>query len=193
MAPSTPRRVGGEGNAESVSTKQCRKCHTAKPLSDFPKDRTSKDGLYSRCRSCVAIEGRERRDRDPEAFKRKAAERMRRWRKRNPERTTQLQRGWYRRAKLRALVAYSQDPPTCSCCGEATLGFLTIDHIDGGGNAHRRELGGGSSLLIWLQRQGYPEGFQVLCFNCNAGRYWNGGDCPHLGGDIVNNSNLLPA
>ena len=122
-----------------------------------------------------------------------ANQRMRAWRKRNPERSAQLRREWYRRAKLRTLVAYSQDPPTCTCCGEATLGFLTIDHIDGGGNAHRRELGGGSSLLIWLQKQGYPAGFQVLCFNCNAGRYWNGGDCPHLGSDIVNNPNLLPA
>jgi hypothetical protein len=29
------------------------------------------------------------------------------------------------------------------------------------------------------QKHGYPEGFQVLCMNCNWGRYRNGGVCPH--------------
>ena len=172
--------------------KECRKCHTAKSLSDFPKDRTSKDGLYSRCRSCVAIEDRARRDRDPEAFKRKAAERMRKWRKHNPERVAVHYRNWYRKLKLSTLIAYSQDPPTCACCGEANPGFLTIDHINGGGNAHRREVGGGNNLLVWLKKQGYPAGFQVLCFNCNAGRYWNGGSCPHLG-NVVHDTDLLEA
>ncbi len=26
-----------------------------------------------------------------------------------------------------------------------------------------------------------PEGFQVLCWNCNLGKYYNGGVCPHRG------------
>ena len=172
--------------------KECRKCHTAKSLSDFPKDRTSKDGLYSRCRSCCAKDTRARRDRDPDRYRTMANDRMRAWRNRNPERSAKLQREWYRRAKHRALVAYSQDPPSCACCGETNLGFLTIDHINGGGNAHRRELGGGGTLLVWLRKQGYPDGFQVLCFNCNAGRYWNGGTCPHLGGDVVHDADFLP-
>lgn len=159
--------------------KECRKCHVSKLFSAFPRDRTSKDGLYSRCRSCVATEDRARRDRNPVRHRTMANERMRAWRKRNPERATQLYREWYRRAKLRALIAYSQDPPDCACCGEGDIGFLTIDHTHGGGNAHRREVGGGNNLLVWLKKQGYPEGFQVLCFNCNAGRYWNGGECPH--------------
>ena len=27
--------------------------------------------------------------------------------------------------------------------------------------------------------QDFPEGFQILCFNCNAGKHRNGGRCPH--------------
>ena len=31
----------------------------------------------------------------------------------------------------------------------------------------------------WLRRNSYPEGFQVLCHNCNLGKKINGGVCPH--------------
>ena len=68
----------------------------------------------------------------------------------------------------------------CKCCGETIERFLTIDHMNGGGIQHRKELGGGQKLYPWLQRNNYPEGFQILCFNCNCGRYLNGGICPHL-------------
>jgi hypothetical protein len=30
-----------------------------------------------------------------------------------------------------------------------------------------------------LRKNGFPEGFQVLCANCNIGRHINGGICPH--------------
>ena len=55
--------------------------------------------------------------------------------------------------------------------------FLQIDHIDGGGTKHRREIGVGM-LYKWLRRNNYPAGFQTLCANCNfaKGRY---GKCPH--------------
>lgn len=70
----------------------------------------------------------------------------------------------------------------CVCCGETILQFLTIDHIDGGGNKERKCLGsnpGGSAIIRRIVRQGYPDGLQVLCWNCNCGRALNGGICPH--------------
>lgn len=77
--------------------------------------------------------------------------------------------------KLAAFTAYGG--PCCKCCGERTPEFLTIDHINGGGNHHRRtEIGTG--IYRWLQMQGYPAGYQVLCFNCNAGK-GAGRECPH--------------
>lgn len=67
----------------------------------------------------------------------------------------------------------------CKCCGESNQAFLTIDHINGGGTKHRKD-GSivGNSFYRWLRNQGYPDGYQVLCFNCNCakGLY---GRCPH--------------
>jgi len=67
----------------------------------------------------------------------------------------------------------------CACCGETDIRFLTIDHVDGDGAQHRKLIGGGGNTYKWLRQNGYPSGFQVLCYNCNMGRYRNGGICPH--------------
>lgn len=77
----------------------------------------------------------------------------------------------------------------CKCCGEHRFEFLTIDHKNGGGIQHRRELEkhlgykhghvGGSYFYRWLKKKGFPKkGFQLLCANCNfaKGHY---GCCPH--------------
>lgn len=69
----------------------------------------------------------------------------------------------------------------CTCCGIDDWRFLTIDHINGGGNEHRRELGtvGGQPFFRWLRNNGYPkDNFQVLCMNCNVAKSWYG-QCPH--------------
>lgn len=65
----------------------------------------------------------------------------------------------------------------CVCCGETTPAFLEIDHINGSGNKHRREVGC-ANMYVWLIKHNYPKGFQVLCSNCNKakGVY---GVCPH--------------
>jgi hypothetical protein len=55
---------------------------------------------------------------------------------------------------------------------------LTIDHVNNNGAQHRRTMGEGS-ISSWLKTHGWPDGFQVLCFNCNCGRQYNGGICPH--------------
>ena len=72
----------------------------------------------------------------------------------------------------------------CACCGEDNERFLEIDHIDNGGNRHRKQLksaNGGRhySFYRWLRENGYPAGYQTLCSNCNIGKYRNGGFCPH--------------
>ena len=69
----------------------------------------------------------------------------------------------------------------CACCGESELDFLTIDHIYNDGNEHRKKfnIGPGKETYRWLRRNDYPDGFQVLCFNCNLGKRINKGICPH--------------
>ena len=81
---------------------------------------------------------------------------------------------WRRRRLDTVLTHYGGK---CACCGETEREFLHIDHVDGGGKAHRRALGG-NRIEAWLLRHGLPEGFRVLCANCNLalGRL---GFCPH--------------
>jgi hypothetical protein len=67
----------------------------------------------------------------------------------------------------------------CACCGETCLEFLSLDHIAGGGAIHRKEVGGGGiKMYYWLIANDFPEGYRVLCHNCNQaiGAY---GYCPH--------------
>lgn len=68
----------------------------------------------------------------------------------------------------------------CACCGEARREFLAIDHVEGGGNKHRREnnLKSGVAFTRWLKKNGFPEGFRVLCHNCNSAMGYYG-YCPH--------------
>jgi len=95
-----------------------------------------------------------------------------------------------RELKLAALMAYGG--PSCACCKEEHLEFLTIDHIEKNGAEHRREMlkekgwkgdergMSGSHTYLWLKQNNYPPGFRVLCFNCNfsLGHF---GYCPHGG------------
>ncbi len=69
---------------------------------------------------------------------------------------------------------------SCSCCGENEPLFLEIDHINNDGKAHRNKIGNSSKALIyWLIQNNFPDGFQILCSNCNQGKKRNGGICPH--------------
>ena len=82
--------------------------------------------------------------------------------------------------RFRTLQHYSQSIiPFCACCHETILEFLTIDHINNDGAEQRKQLRGrGRTILLWIKRNDYPPGFQVLCMNCNhaKGSY---GVCPH--------------
>ncbi len=98
----------------------------------------------------------------------------------NPDKVRRWRLTKYR--KLRDEVYAHYGGYICACCGETTREFLTIDHIDGNGNEHRRSIGigkAGSKFYYWLKKNNYPSGFQILCFNCNCGRERNKGICPH--------------
>lgn len=89
------------------------------------------------------------------------------------------QKAYNQRLKKQILLAYGR---TCACCSEDNPVFLCIDHIEGGGNQHKRLLfgrypSGGYRFYQWLKREGFPSGFRVLCWNCNHGMRMGG--CPH--------------
>lgn len=93
-----------------------------------------------------------------------------------------LSRQKYSTMRHNVIYHYSNGSMDCECCGEGHYEFLCIDHINGGGNKHRVEIGlGTQSFYSWLVRNNYPDGYRVLCTNCNSslGFY---GYCPHQGG-----------
>jgi hypothetical protein len=69
--------------------------------------------------------------------------------------------------KIEVLTYYGKGKLACVECGESRPLCLSIDHINGGGNKHRKELGHKkSNIYRLLKLQGYPEGYQTLCMNC---------------------------
>ena len=58
---------------------------------------------------------------------------------------------------------YSDGLFVCINCKESRYEGLTIDHIHGGGRKHAKEVG---KLYRWLIKNKFPEGYQVLCMNC---------------------------
>lgn len=84
-------------------------------------------------------------------------------------------------AKLKQEVFEHYGGNRCACCGEVKdIKFLHIDHKNGGGNAHRRAIGGhsGGKFYRWLKKNGFPVGYQVLCADCNTVKGYYG-ECPH--------------
>lgn len=53
----------------------------------------------------------------------------------------------------------------CAKCGETDWRCLSIDHVNGGGRRHKKQEGF-DSIYRWLLQQGFPQGFQLLCMNC---------------------------
>ena len=88
-----------------------------------------------------------------------------------------------KKLRIACLSFYGGNPPKCNCCKENTYEFLAIDHINGGGNKHKKERGC-SSLYAWLVRNNFPDGFQVLCHNCNLAKGFYGA-CPHTNNKVT--------
>jgi hypothetical protein len=100
-----------------------------------------------------------------------------------PDNATQLK---YQHLQLKIQAFEKYGGCKCACCGVTDPEFLSLDHVNLDGGAHRREVSpgrkdwGGHHLFRLLRRQGYPPGYQVLCMNCNCGRTRNNGVCPHI-------------
>jgi hypothetical protein len=79
----------------------------------------------------------------------------------------------HREIRREVLTHYANGPIKCAMCDITDVRVLTIDHIGGGGCAHRKSLGtvSGISIYKWLLASGFPEGFRVLCWNHNTGAH----------------------
>lgn len=56
----------------------------------------------------------------------------------------------------------------CKICNETNPLFLTIDHINGGGNKERSSGKIGQVFYRYLNQIDYSTDYQILCYNCNS-------------------------
>ena len=75
------------------------------------------------------------------------------------------------RFKLEVLSHYSGVIPCCARCGITDLDVLCLDHKNNGGHQHRQQIGGGGKFYTWIKANNFPDGFQVLCANCNMKKW----------------------
>lgn len=157
----------------NLDVKWCPKCAIVKPLSEYNKNPNLSKGVHTYCKLCHRLLRREFYKHHRVSQLLKAAK----YRKDNWESIrAQTKRQW-RKMKEDVINYYGG---VCVCCGETELDFLTIDHINGGGNKHRRELriGGGYKFYRWLIKNNFPPGFQSLCMNCQLSKSISG-VCAH--------------
>ena len=144
----------------------------------MPNQHTYKDGEIppSKTKESKARYQRNYRKKHPE----KGRDGCRRYRKKHHARLKIHGKAYRDNLRISALNNYSDSNPICKCCGEGHIEFLAIDHINGGGNKHRKSIAknlAGWQFFLWLKRDNYPKGFQVLCVNCNFAK--SHGGCPH--------------
>lgn len=150
------------------------------PQSFFHKDG---DGISSRCKACARKAALAWNKAHPEHAKAK----LKKWFADNPEKRAAYVEKYKDRRKLMRKINHkavrdevlSRYGGRCVCCEESEHGFLTIDHVNNDGAEHRK-LVGASGISYWLKANNYPDGFQILCMNCNWGKHHNGGVCPHV-------------
>ena len=84
------------------------------------------------------------------------------------ERILEYRKSFIKNTKIQVISHYSQGLNKCALCDEKRLVCLTIDHIKGGGNKHRKEIkvASGTSFARWLIVNNFPEGYRILCMNC---------------------------
>ena len=146
-----------------MKRKVCGKCGQEKSVSEFYKSK--RDGYRSRCKECHKKDCREYAKTGYYArYQREYSKRGYVKERMKGDSDLGYQAKWYQKKKLGILLHYSNGSMKCAFCGFDDIRALSIDHIDGGGAPHRRMTG--NDVYGWLKRNGFPEGYQVLCANC---------------------------
>lgn len=138
--------------------KKCKDCERVVPIEEFylTKNPQDRQRVSARCKPC----GRKRyREYNSTPRARVAVKR------------------YALQIKTKVMTHYAGGIPQCACCKESNMKFLSMDHINNDGYLEERKKR--NALCLRLVREGYPSGFQVLCYNCNFGKAINNGKCPH--------------
>lgn len=147
---------------EKAGHKICKKCLLDKPLTEYPIARSHIDGHDYHCFTCHAVVIKE--------YEKGRTEYHANYRSAHKEETSKYHRELNRQIKSLVTTYYGNGKCSCVKCGFSDLRALSIDHIYGGGNKHRKEInlgsGGGLNFYKWLINNNYPKGFRTLCWNC---------------------------
>ena len=127
--------------------KQCGHCKCVLPDTKFYKRPAALTGLRAECQECSSIQNNKSRTKHRVEINKKL----------------ECKR---KEIRARVLTHYGNGELACVLCGFANIDALSIDHVRGGGNQHRRQVGIGNHINDWLVRNNYPEGFRTLCMNC---------------------------
>jgi hypothetical protein len=129
-----------------VASKVCLGCHQELTIDNFAKNITSEDGHQRYCKPC-------------------SCENSKRYNNAHKEERRGYQKDYTLQNKLEAFNCYGG--AICINCGEKHLEFLSINHIERCGGKLRKENSGLKNIYLWLKRNDYPEGYNVMCMSCN--------------------------
>ena len=156
---------------KQLDQKACSICGLVKPLADYYPHKGGRGSLSTFCKVCARAKALSHYHANGCTRNPLAA-----WR--GSQATKIRNKRFADKIRAEAFTVYGG--AECVCCQETEHWFLTLDHINGTGEGKKLR---GCSFYSWLRRNGWPmQGdLRVMCLNCNSGRHWNGGQCPHKG------------
>jgi hypothetical protein len=163
----------------NLAMKICCVCKYSLSFAMFGNNRSEEDGLSLVCRECKRkLNKKYQQDNKDKIIAKKheyylrnkdqIIEKTSNYSKNNKTKCNAYSKATRVRLKTEVFSHYCGGDIKCNGCDERELELLTIDHINGGGNKHRKLTGmkTGKHCYGWLKRNHYPNGFQVLCWNC---------------------------
>lgn len=164
-----------------METKKCTKCKILLSIDKF-YFQPGRNSYTARCKECLLLWRRNNVDKVKGYGKKwriNNLEYFRKYKVEHREENSRRHKSYRVKSKLQVLNYYSGNNIKCQCCGEMNLEFMTVDHIEGNGSEHRKEMRkNGIHIHNWLIKNNFPSGFRVLCFNCNCSM-GSFGYCPH--------------
>lgn len=127
--------------------KVCTVCHEEKELELFTKSKQAKSGRAARCKAC-------------------SNQYRRAYNAIDPTKVRHYYTKGNSKVKCTVLTHYGKGVCACVRCGFSDIRALSIDHIDGVNSKTPRSSKSGVTFYRRLRREGFPEGLQTLCMNC---------------------------
>jgi hypothetical protein len=149
-------------------SKTCSKCHVIKSINEFNICRENKDSHHNLCKLCYRLYRNKARANHSNNISTEELNLIK-----SSQRT--YGRNAVKRLKLEVLSHYSLS--TIPICADpykmhnepiTDIDILTLDHINGGGSRNKEIRLINKSLYRNVRKEHYPEGYQVLCCNCQS-------------------------